>query len=114
MNKMIATRFDRLLKEHGYHEREHSDYQGVCVYEKEHLYTKVVCTVTKDTHGKAQEMTFMAHTGKKWPKDMNEFKDAEFDRSYLVKEARMLYEMFEALKLKKGAKKVEISFTNFR
>lgn len=112
---MIATRFDRLLKEHGYHVRERSEYQGTNVFVKEHIYNKIICTVTKDTHGKAQDMTFLVvNTDRKLPKDMNEFKEAEFDRSYLVKEARMLHEMFEALKLKKGAKKVEISFTNFR
>jgi hypothetical protein len=110
---MIATRFDRLLKEHGYKCREHTDYQGTCVYEKQHIYNKMVCTVTKDSHGKAQEMTFASYNTLRTPKNMEEFKTAEFDRGYLVKEARMIHEMFEALKTKKGIKKVEISFTNF-
>jgi len=102
---MIATRFDRLLKDHGYKEVSHSKYEGECVYEKEHLYTKIICTVKKDSHGKAQEMTFNAFNGRKSPTDMYEFKQAEFDRSYLVKEADILHTAFESLRNQKGFNK---------
>jgi hypothetical protein len=99
---MIATRFDRTLKSHGYKVVSRSKYEGECVYEKEHLYTKMICVVKKDSHGKAQEMTFRAVEGRKLPKDMAQFKDAEFDRSYLVKEAGLIHNAFEALRNQKG------------
>ena len=102
---MIATRFDRLLKQHGYKEVSHSKYEGECVYEKNHLYTKIICTVKKDSHGKAQEMIFRAVEGRKIPKDMYQFKEAEFDRGYLVQEADLIHKAFEDLRNQKGFNK---------
>ena len=102
---MKARRFDDVLRYRGYKCRERSEYQGVNIYEKEHLYNKVVCTVVKDSHGKAQSMTFNIYNQiNRIPKDMVEFKEAEFDRSYLVKEAQAIHEAFEKLREMKGPK----------
>jgi len=105
---MIGTRFERTLKDHGYKCVNYTKYKGENVYEKEHLYNKIVCTVNKDSHGKAQEMTFIIHTGRKTPQDFYEFKSAELDRGYLYEEAKKIFKMFEALREIKGSvKRVE-------
>lgn len=99
---MIETRFDRTLKNHGYKVVSHSRYEGECVYEKEHLYVKIICTVAKDRHGKAQDMWFHAVPGKKIPRNMDQLKTFDLDIGYLVKEASMIYDAFEALRNQKG------------
>ena len=101
---MKARRFDEVLRARGYKCRERSDYQGLNVYVKEHKYNKIVCTVVKDSHGKAQSMTFNIYGTLKVPSDMTEFKEQEFDRSYLAKEANAIHEAFEKLKEMKSPK----------
>jgi len=101
---MKARRYDDILRARGYKVRERTNYQGLNVYVKEHKYNKVVCTVIKDTHGKAQSMTFNIYNTLKTPQDMVEFKEQEFDRSYLVKEATKIHEAFETLKTMKSPK----------
>lgn len=103
---MKVSNYAQLLKSRGYKCRERSEYQGVNEFEKEHLYNKIVCYVVKDTHGKGVSMTFTAYTGRKLPKDMVEFKEAEFDRSYLVMEAKKIFDAFEELKTKKSPKHI--------
>lgn len=101
---MKVRNYRQVLKARGFKCREQSKYQGLNVFEKEHLYNKVVCTVIKDTHGKAQSMTFNIYGTLRTPKDMVEFKEAEFDRSYLVKEANVIHDAFEKLKEMKSPK----------
>ena len=99
---MKAVNYKQVLKFRGYKAREIG--RDCCVYEKEHIYNKIVCYVKKDSHCKGQEMTFQIYTGRKQPKDMVEFKAAEFDRSYLVMEANKIHEAFEQLKVLKAPK----------
>lgn len=101
---MKAKNYNQVLRARGYKARELSQYQGTCVYVKEHKFNKIVCTVVKDTHGKGQEMTFNIYTTLRLPKNMDEFKEQEFDRSYLVKEATKIHEVFETLKTMKAPK----------
>lgn len=101
---MKVKDYRQLLKARGFVCREQSKYQGLNVFEKEHLYNKIVCTVIKDTHGKAQSMTFNIYGTLRTPKDMDEFKRAEFDRGYLAKEAEAIYKSFEELKTLKAPK----------
>jgi len=101
---MKAKNYTQVLKARGFKCRERSDYQGLNVFEKVHRFNKVVCTVIKDTHGKAQAMTFNIYNTLQTPKDMVEFKEAEFDRSYLVKEAEAIHKAFEELKQMKAPK----------
>jgi len=103
---MKATTYAQILKACGYKCIEKSKYQGVNVYEKQHIFNKIVCTVIKDSHGKGAEMTFNAYGTLRTPKDMYEFKNAEFDRSYLVKEATKIHQAFEELKSKKSPKHI--------
>ena len=103
---MKVKDYRQLLLARGFVCREQSKYQGLNVFEKEHLYNKIVCTVVKDTHGKAQSMTFNIYHTQRLPKDMDEFKVQEFDRSYLVKEAQKIYKSFEELKVLKAPKVV--------
>jgi len=101
---MKAKNYNQVLRARGYKARELTNYDGVNVYEKEHLYNKIVCTIVKDTHGKGQTMTFNIYNTLRTPKDMTEFKEAEFDRSYLVKEAQAIHKAFEELKVLKAPK----------
>ena len=101
---MKARRFDEVLRARGYKCRERSDYQGLNVYVKEHKYNKIVCTVVKDSHGKAQSMTFNIYGTLKVTSDMTEFNEQDFDRSYLAKEANAIHEAFEKLKEMKSPK----------
>ena len=101
---MKVKDYRQLLKARGFKCREQSAYQGLNVFEKEHTFNKIVCTIIKDTHGKAQSMTFNIYNTLRTPKDMVEFKEQEFDRSYLVKEATKIHETFEELKSKKAPK----------
>ena len=104
---MKAKNYNQVLRARGYKARELSDYEGICVYEKAHKFNKIVCYVRKDSHGKGQEMTFNIYgTTIITPKDMVEFKEQEFDRSYLVKEANAIYEAFEQLKVLKSPKHI--------
>ena len=103
---MKARRFDEVLRARGFKVRERTDYQGLNVYEKEHKFNKIVCYVEKDSHGKAQSMTFNIYNTLKTPKDMVEFKEQEFDRNYLVKEATKIHEAFEQLKVLKSPKHI--------
>ena len=101
---MKAKNYNQVLRARGYKARELCKYEGTCVYVKEHLYNKIVCYVKKDSHGKAQVMTFNIYNTLRTPKDMVEFKEQEFDRSYLVKEATKIHEVFETLKTMKAPK----------
>ena len=101
---MKAKNYNQILRARGYRARELSDYEGICVYEKTHMFNKIVCYVRKDNHGKGQEMTFAIYNTTKSPQDMIEFKSAEFDRSYLVEEAKKIHEAFETLKILKSPK----------
>jgi len=95
---MKATNYNQVLRARGFKARELSKYQGLNVYEKEHKFNKIVCTVIKDSHGKAQSMTFNIYNTLKTPKTMEEFKEQEFDRGFLVKEANVIHAAFEKLK----------------
>jgi len=95
---MKFRNYHQVLKARGYKVRELSKYQGLNVFEKEHLYNKIVCTIMKDSHGKGQTITFNIYNTLRTPKNMIEFGDAEFDRSYLVKEAKVIVEAFEKLR----------------
>jgi len=104
---MKAKNYNQVLRARGYKARKLSEYQGQCIYEKNHLYNKVVCYIEKDSHGKAQTMTFAIYNQiDRIPKDMVEFKEAEFDRSYLVKEAQKIHEAFTQLKELKSPKHI--------
>lgn len=95
---MKQDRFDRLLKSRGYQPRIRAKYKGVSSYSKEHLYFEIVCYVEKDSHGKGQTMSFNIYDASRTPQNMDEFRIAEFDRAYLVKEANIIHSEFEALK----------------
>jgi len=102
---MKARRFDEILRARGYKVVNQVKYQGTNVYLKTHLYNAVICEVIKDSHGKAQEMTFTFVGGKKTPtKDIQTFREVEGDREYLVKEALKIHEAFEELKQLKAPK----------
>jgi hypothetical protein len=102
---MKAKNYNQVLRARGYKARELSEYEGICIYEKEHIFNKIVCYVKKDSHGKGQEMTFQIYTGLcRSPQNMEEFKSAEFDRGYLVKEAEKIHQAFEELKTLKAPK----------
>ena len=103
---MKAKNYNQILRARGYVARELSEYRGQCVYIKEHLFNKVVCTVTKDAHGKGQAMTFAIYNTLRTPQNMEEFKSAEFDRGYLVKEAEKIHQAFEDLKALKAPKRL--------
>lgn len=94
--------YAQILRARGFKARELSKYQGQNIYEKEHKYNKVVCTVIKDTHGKAQEMTFNIYPTLENPVfNMEQFKEAEFDRGFLLKEINIIHAAFEKLKAMK-------------
>lgn len=101
---MKAKNYNQVLRSRGYRARELTDYEGICVYEKEHLFNKIVCYVKKDSHGKGQEMTFNVYSTLRLPQNMEEFKAQEFDRSYLVMEAQKIHDAFEGLKKLKSPK----------
>lgn len=101
---MKAKNYDQLLKARGFKCTFHTKYQGVNVYEKEHKFNRSVCYVKKDTHGKGQEMTFDIYRTSASVQNIDEFKEKEFDRSYLVKEAIAIHEAFENLKNLKAPK----------
>ena len=101
---MKAKNYNQVLRARGYRARELSEYQGQCVYVKEHMFNKIVCYVTKDGHGKGQTMMFTIYNTTRTPQDMVEFKAAEFDRGYLVKEAEAIHKAFEELKNMKAPK----------
>ena len=102
---MKARRFDEVLRARGYKCRERSEYQGVNIYEKDHKFNKVVCYVTKDSHGKAQTMSFNI-SQKNIPMTFEDFKTQEFDREYLWREANKIHECFEQLKQMKSPKHI--------
>jgi hypothetical protein len=101
---MKASNYHQILKARGYKVRELSEYAGYNVFEKEHLYNKIVCTVVKDSHGKANTITFNIYSTLRIPKDMEELKEAEFDRSYLYKEAVAIRDAFVKLQEMKAPK----------
>ena len=101
---MKAKNYNQVLRARGYRARELADYEGICIYEKAHKFNKIVCYVKKDSHGKGQEMTFNIYSTSKTPQDMVEFKEQEFDRGYLVKEAEAIHKAFEELKTLKAPK----------
>ena len=101
---MKAKNYLQVLKARGFKVREHTDYRGTNVFVKEHKFNKVVCTIEKDTHGKAQTMTFNIFNAMRLPSNIDEFKEAEFDRQYLTKEALAIHDAFEQLKTMKAPK----------
>lgn len=101
---MKAKNYNQVLRARGYKSRELVDYEGICVYEKVHRFNKIVCYVKKDSHGKGQEMTFNFYQTFTTPQNMVEFKEQEFDRSYLVKEANVIHEAFVKLREMKAPK----------
>lgn len=100
---MKVRNYGQLLKARGYHVFEQTKYQGTNTFVKSHKYWNSYCIIEKDNHGKGQSIIFYI-ANNQFPKDMVEFKDAEFDRSYLVKEATKINETFEELKSKKAPK----------
>ena len=100
---MKVRNYGQLLKARGYQAVEQTKYQGTNTFVKSHKYWDSYCLIKKDTHGKGQSIVFYINSNQV-PKDMAEFKDAEFDRSYLVKEATKINEIFEELKSKKAPK----------
>lgn len=112
---MKIRRFDELLRARGYKLiRTHrgnvvseNSYARIDVYEKQHTENKVECSVKFDTHGKAQTMNFYITSKKLFGHDNFEgFKIAEFDRSYLAKEAEKIHDAFEQLKQMKAPKHI--------
>jgi hypothetical protein len=105
---MKAKDYSQILKARGYRVAGSvNKYEGVDVYIKSHLYNAVICEVVKDSHGKAQEMTFTFVGGKKTPaKDIQTFKEVEGDRQYLTTEAIKIHECFEQLKQMKSPKHI--------
>lgn len=101
---MKAKNYNQVLRARGYKARELSEYEGICIYEKVHKFNKIVCYVKKDSHGKGQEMTFNFYQTFTTPQNMEEFKEQEFDRSYLAKEANAIHDAFEKLKDLKAPK----------
>lgn len=102
---MNAKNYRQILNARGYREISNPKYKGLCVFEKEHRYNRIECWVEKDPHGKGVGMTFKAYSCG-WTGTIEKFKEAEFDRRYLVKEALAIHEAFEKLKAKKSPKSV--------
>ena len=100
---MKATNYRQVLKARGYHVVERTKYQGRNIFVKSHKYWNSYCIIEKDTHGKGQSIIFNI-TNNQFPKDMVEFKEAEFDRSYLIKELNVINDAFEKLKEMKSPK----------
>jgi hypothetical protein len=102
---MKARRFDEILRARGYKAQEQVKYQGTNVYIKQHIYNTLICKVEKDSHGKAQSMSFQMIGGTKTlTGNIEEFKKAEFDREFLVREAIKIHDAFEQLKQLKAPK----------
>ena len=78
---MKATNYRQVLKARGYHMVERTKYQGRNIFVKSHKYWNSYCIIEKDTHGKGQSIIFNI-TNNQFPKDMVEFKEAEFDIKY--------------------------------
>lgn len=103
---MKAKNYNQVLRARDYKAIELSEYEGQCVYVKEHMFNKIVCYVEKDSHGKGQTMMFAISSTARTPQNMFEFKAAEFDRGYLVKEAEAIHKAFEELKSMKAPKRL--------
>lgn len=102
---MKATNYRQILKARGYKSVNLTDYKGICIYEKIHAFNTIRCYIDKDSHGKGQDIYFNFSSNiLKTPRDMNEFRQAESDRSYLVLEAEKIREYFELLKQMKSPK----------
>jgi len=103
--KKVSETPDHIVrnKQNGELELDKHTYAKNITYEKVHLYYKVSCHVTVDTHGKAQEMKMFISTNKLTP-DIFEFKKASADYGYLSQEAIKIYEAFETLKSMKAPK----------
>lgn len=95
---MKKLNYWHILRSRGYRPMSLARHGGDCYYVKEHLFNRVLCHVVKDHHGKGTTMMFQISNGERVPKDMSEFLDAEFDRSYLAKEAKMVYTRFRDLR----------------
>lgn len=102
---MKVRRYDELLRARGYKCVGHNDYQGTDVYEKEHSKNLIRCYIEKDSHGKAQTMSFNI-SQKNIPMTFEDFKTQEFDREYLWREANKIHECFELLRQMKSPKHV--------
>lgn len=102
---MKAKNYRQILNARGYKALSGTKYAGNSEFEKRHKYNLVICTVTKDAHGKGTAIRFSIWPAKT-PMNMNEFKEAEFDRQYLAKEAEKIYEAFEELKKLKSPKHI--------
>ena len=102
---MKVRRYDELLRSRGYKIVKHNNYQGTDVYEKEHSKNLIRCYIEKDSHGKAQTMSFNI-SQKNIPMTFEDFKTQEFDREYLWREANKIHECFEQLKQMKSPKHI--------
>ncbi len=100
---MKAKNYSQILKARGYKPVLINEYQGTDLYRKTHATNEVICSVEKDSHGKAQTMTFEINQYKK-PQDFEQFKKSEFDREFLWREANKIHEAFEQLKQMKAPK----------
>ena len=103
---MKVRRYDELLRARGYKVVQYTKYYGTNIYIKSHAKNTIVCYVKKDTHGKAQEMTFGFENSNTDIKEFEDFKKIEFDREYLWREANKIHECFEQLKQMKSPKHV--------
>ncbi|MBP5468172.1 MAG: hypothetical protein J6Z11_02885 [Candidatus Riflebacteria bacterium] len=108
---MKVRRYDELLRSRGYKCIQHQDYCGEDVYIKKHSKNVIKCFVQKDSHGKAQTMTFkfLTHQFENMNPDeltFEYFKEQEFDREYLWREANKIHECFEQLKQMKSPKHI--------
>lgn len=95
---MKKLNYWHILKSRGYRPVLLERYNGDCYYVKEHMFNKVLCCVSKDSHGKGTAMTFRILHGRRVPMDISEFFEAESDRSYLVKDAKVIFSKFEELR----------------
>jgi len=107
---MKARNYRQVLEARGYKAETVNEYQGTDVYKKVHLYNTVVCKVEKDSHGKAQDISFNIAT--KMPELVNhdmedwsyKMKKALLDREFLVQELIKITDYFEQLRQMKSPK----------
>ena len=101
---MKVRRYDELLKARGYKVVEHTDYQGTNLFVKKHTYNTITCQVIKDTHGKAQTMSFVITS--QISNDSEIQKQIDLDTKYLSTEANKIHECFELLRQMKSPKHI--------
>lgn len=101
---MKIRNYRQLLEARGYRCEFCNEYEGTDLYTKTHTDNTVRCWVKKDSHGKAQTISFLIDSAR--PVDVEKLKLVEFDRSYLVKEILKIHEAFEQLKQMKSPKHI--------